>query len=119
MGSALSHVQGGKVRALATTSSRRSTALPDVPTIAESGFPGFEFGAYLALFVPAGTPKDVIARLEDAAAKSIQTPAMRERLAQMAAEPVPGSAEGFQKYFADDVERFMRLVREGRLKPLQ
>jgi tripartite-type tricarboxylate transporter receptor subunit TctC len=119
MGSALGHVQGGKVRALATTSSRRSAALPDVPTIAESGFPGFEFGAYLALFVPAGTPKDVISRLEEAAAKSIQMPAMRERLAQMAAEPVPASAEGFQKYFADDVERFLRLVREGRLKPLQ
>jgi len=119
MGSALGHVQGGKVRALATTSSRRSAALPDVPTIAESGFPGFEFGAYLALFVPAGTPKDAISRLEEAAAKSIQMPAMRERFAQMAAEPVPVSAEGFQKYFADDVERFMRLVREGRLKPLQ
>lgn len=118
-GSSAGYVQGGKVRALATTSGRRSPALPDVPTISESGFPGFEFGAYLALFAPTGTPRDVIARLEDAVAKSIQTPAIKERLAQMAAEPVPVSSNEFQKYFNDDVERFARLVREGKLKPLQ
>jgi tripartite-type tricarboxylate transporter receptor subunit TctC len=118
-GSSAGYVQGGKVRALATTSIRRSPALPEVPTIAESGFAGFEFGAYLALFAPAGTPRDAIARLEDAVVRSIQTPAIKERLAQMAAEPVPVSAVEFQKYFNDDVERFARLVREGKLKPLQ
>jgi len=117
-GSATGFIQGGKVRALATTSHRRSAALPDVPTIAESGFPGFEFGAYLALFAPAGTPKEAIAMLEDAVAKAIQVPLVRERLAQMAAEPVPVSSTAFQKYFNDDVERFARLVREGKLKPL-
>ena len=95
-----------------------SAALPDVPTVAESGFPGFEFGAYLALFAPAGTPKEAIAILEDAVAKAIQVPLVKERLAQMAAEPVPVSAAAFQKYFNDDVERFARLVREGKIKPL-
>jgi tripartite-type tricarboxylate transporter receptor subunit TctC len=118
-GSATGYIQGGQVRALATTSSRRSSALPDVPTIAESGFPGFEFGAYLALFAPMGTPKEVIAVLEDAVAKAIQVPLVKERLAQMAAEPVPVSSAGFQKYFNDDVERFARLVREGKIQPLQ
>lgn len=118
-GSSTGYVQGGKVRALATTSSRRSAALPDVPTIAESGYPGFAFGAYLALFAPAGTPREAIARLEDAAAKALQVPAIKERLAQMGAEPVPVAAADFQKYFNDDVERFARLVREGKLKPLQ
>lgn len=118
-GSAMGFVQGGKVRPLATTSSKRSAALPDVPTIAESGFPGFEFGAYLALFAPAATPKEAIAILEDAAAKAIQQPAVKERLALTAAEPVPVSSAGFQKYFNDDVERFTRLVREGKIKPLQ
>ena len=117
-GSAMGHVQGGKVRALATTSSRRSTALPDVPTIAESGFPGFEFGAYLALFAPAGTPKEAIAILEDAVAKAIQASIVKERLNLIAAEPVPVPAAAFQKYFNDDVERFARLVREGKLQPL-
>jgi tripartite-type tricarboxylate transporter receptor subunit TctC len=117
-GSAMGHVQGGKVRALATTSNRRSAALPDVPTIAESGFPGFEFGAYLAVFAPSATPRETIAILEDAVSKAIQVPMVKERLALTAAEPVPVSAAGFQKYFNDDVERFTRLVREGKLQPL-
>jgi tripartite-type tricarboxylate transporter receptor subunit TctC len=93
--------------------------LPDVPTVAESGFPGFEFGAYLAVFAPAATPKEAIAALEDAIAKAIQAPLVKERLALTAAEPVPVSAAGFQKYFNDDVERFARLVREGRIQPLR
>jgi len=118
-GSAMGFVQGGKVRALATTSSRRSAALPDVPTIAESGFPGFEFGAYLALFAPAATPKEAIAILEDAVAKAIEATAVKERLKLTAAEPVPVSAAAFQKYFNDDVERFARLVREGKIQPLR
>jgi tripartite-type tricarboxylate transporter receptor subunit TctC len=118
-GSAMGFVQAGKVRALATTSTRRSAALPDVPTIAESGFPGFEFGAYLALFAPAATSKKVIAILEDAVSKAIEAPAVKERLKQVAAEPVPVTAAGFQKYFNDDVERFARLVREGKIQPLR
>jgi len=118
-GSAMGFVQGGKVRALATTSSRRSPALPEVPTIAESGFPGFEFGAYLAVFAPAATPKEAIAILEDAVGKAIRAPLVKERLTLTAAEPVPVSAAGFQKYFNDDVERFARLVREGKLAPLR
>ena len=68
---------------------------------------------------PAGTPKEAIARLEAAAAKALQAPQVKERLAQMAAEPVPVPASEFQKYFENDVERFARLVREGKLKPLQ
>ena len=118
-GSAMGFIQGGKVRALATTSSRRSVALPDVPTIAESGFPGFEFGAYLAVFAPAATPRESIAILEDAMAKAIEAPVVKERLTLIAAEPVPVSAAGFQKYFNDDVERFARLVREGKIQPLR
>jgi len=118
-GSAMGYVQGGKVRALATTSNKRSSTLPDVPTIAESGFPGFEFGAYLAVFAPAATPKEAIAILEDAVAKAIPAPIVKERLTLIAAEPVPVSAAGFQKYFNDDVERFARLVREGKIQPLR
>ncbi|HET9405445.1 MAG TPA: tripartite tricarboxylate transporter substrate binding protein [Burkholderiales bacterium] len=118
-GSAMGYVQGGKVRALATTSIRRSSALPDVPTVAESGYPGFEFGAYLAVFAPSATPKEAIAILEDAIAKAIQAPVVKKRLTLIAAEPVPVSAAGFQKYFNDDVERFTRLVREGKLQPLR
>lgn len=119
MGSAVGFVQGGKVRAIATTARRRSASLPDVPTIAESGFPGFEFGAWLGTFAPAGTPREAISRLEQATIQGMQVAAMKERLAQMAAEPIPATAADFGRFFNDDVERFARLVREGKLNPLQ
>jgi len=119
MGSAVGFVQGGKVRAIATTARRRSTSLPDVPTIAESGFPGFEFGAWLGTFAPAGTPREAVSRLEQATIQGMQVAAMKERLAQMAAEPIPATAVDFGRFFNDDVERFARLVREGKLAPLQ
>jgi tripartite-type tricarboxylate transporter receptor subunit TctC len=119
MGSAIGFVQGGKVRAIATTSRRRSQSLPDVPTIAESGFPGFEFGAWLGTFAPAGTPRDAISRIEQATLQALQNPTLKERFAQMAAEPIPVPAAEFGRFFNDDVERFARLVREGKLAPLQ
>jgi len=119
MGSAIGFVQGGKVRAIATTARRRSVSLPDVPTVAESGFPGFEFGAWLGIFAPAGTPKDAIGRIEQATIQSLQTAALKERFVQMSGEPIPAHAAEFGKFFNEDVERFARLVREGKLAPLQ
>ena len=118
MGSAIGFVQGGKVRALATTSRRRPVALPDVPTIAET-FPGFEFGAWLGTFAPAGTPREAIVRIEQATLQALQNPTLKERFVQMSAEPIPVHTAEFGKFFNDDVERFARLVREGKLAPLQ
>ena len=119
MGSASGHVKGGQVKALATTGARRAPALPDVPTFAESGFPGFEFGAWLGLFAPDDTPKDALARLEEATLKAIATPDMKSRLAQMGGEPIPARAADFRKFFNGDVERYAQLVREGKVKPIQ
>jgi tripartite-type tricarboxylate transporter receptor subunit TctC len=118
-GSASGHVKGGQVRPLAMTGARRASALPEVPTFAESGFPGFEFGAWLGLFAPNETPKEIVARLEDAMLKSIQTPDMKSRLASLGGEPVPARAAEFWKFFNEDVERYARLVREGKVKPIQ
>jgi tripartite-type tricarboxylate transporter receptor subunit TctC len=118
-GSASGHIKGGQVKPLAMTGARRASALPDVPTFAESGFPGFEFGAWLGLFAPNETPKEIVARLEDAMLKSIQTPDMKSRLAGMGGEPIPARATEFWKFFNDDVERYARLVREGKVKPIQ
>ncbi|MBC7779187.1 MAG: tripartite tricarboxylate transporter substrate binding protein [Proteobacteria bacterium] len=117
-GSAVGQVKGGKVRALATTARRRSPAMPDVPAIAET-FPGYEFGSWFALFAPAATPKDAVALLEQATIKSMQTERIKERLLQIAAEPVPNSSVDFAKFLANDIERYARLVREGRLDVLQ
>jgi tripartite-type tricarboxylate transporter receptor subunit TctC len=118
-GSASGHIKGGQVKPLATTGARRAAALPDTPTFIESGFPGFQFGAWLGLFAPAETPKEIISRLEDALLKTVQSPDMKARLAQMGGEPVPGPAAQFWKFFLDDVERYAQLVREGKVKPIQ
>jgi len=118
-GSASGHIKGGQVKPLAMTGARRANALPDVPTFVESGYPGFEFGAWLGLFAPSETPKDAVARLEEAMLKSIQTPDMKTRLANMGGEPIPARAAEFWKFFNDDVERYARLVREGKVKPIQ
>jgi tripartite-type tricarboxylate transporter receptor subunit TctC len=118
-GSASGHVKGGQVKPLAMTGARRASALPEVPTFAESGFPGFEFGAWLGLFAPSETPREIVARLEDAMLKSIQSPDMKSRLASMGGEPVPARAAEFWKFFNEDVARYERLVREGKVKPIQ
>jgi tripartite-type tricarboxylate transporter receptor subunit TctC len=118
-GSASGHIKGGQVKPLAMTGARRASALPDVPTFTESGVPGFEFGAWLGLFAPNETPKDALARLEEALLKTIQTPDMKNRLAQLGGEPIPAKAAEFWKFFNDDVARYARLVREGKVKPIQ
>ena len=117
-GSAVGQISGGKVRALATTARKRSPAMPDVPSISET-FPGFEFGSWFALFAPAATPKDVLATLEQSVIKSMQTERLKSRLSQIAAEPVPHAGAEFAKFLASDIERYARLVREGKLAPLQ
>jgi tripartite-type tricarboxylate transporter receptor subunit TctC len=118
-GSASGHIKGAQVKPLAMTGARRASALPDVPTFAESGFRGFEFGAWLGLFAPSETPKEIVARLEESLLKSIQSPDMKARLANMGGEPIPARAAEFWKFFNDDVERYARLVREGKVKPIQ
>src|SRR3954453_1748264 len=119
MGSASGHIKGGQVKALATTGARRAAALPDVPTFSESGFAGFQFGAWLGLFAPSETPKEPPARAEDAMLKETPTPEMKPRLSKRGGEPIPARATEFGKFFNEDVERYARLVREGKVKPIQ
>jgi len=119
MGSAIGQVQGGRVRALATTSRHRAQALPDVPTVAEQGFPGYEFAVWFGFFARTGTPPEAMARLEQATTAALKSPAVRERLSQIGSEPVPVPGGEFGQYFNDDVERWARLVKEGKVAPLQ
>ncbi|HJY77499.1 MAG TPA: tripartite tricarboxylate transporter substrate binding protein [Burkholderiales bacterium] len=118
-GSASGHIKGGQVKALAMTGKRRASALPDIPTFVESGFPDFEFGAWLGLFAPSKTPKEIVGRLEEAMLRTIETPEMKNRLSQLGGEPIPARATEFWKFFNDDVERYARLVRDGKVKPIQ
>jgi tripartite-type tricarboxylate transporter receptor subunit TctC len=115
-GSAMSNIKGGLVKPLATTASRRSKSLPDVPTVAESGFPGYENGSWLGFMVPAGTPPDVIAKLEAATAKALQSEAVKQRLEQIGSEPIPVASNEFGKYVRNDAARWEKMVKEGRLQ---
>jgi tripartite-type tricarboxylate transporter receptor subunit TctC len=117
--SAMGRVRAGQVRALATTASRRAESLPDVPTVAELGYPGFETGAWNGFFVPAGTPPEILAKLEDATIKALRTDYVKQKFAESSVLPIPESANAFAKYFHADIERWAKLVREGRLKPIE
>ena len=116
-GSAVGQIKGGKVRALATTARKRSPSMPDVPTIGET-FQGFEFGSWFAFFAPAPTPREHVTVLEQATVRMLQSERIRERLGQIGAESVPTSSADFTRFLVNDIERYARLVRDGRLQPL-
>jgi tripartite-type tricarboxylate transporter receptor subunit TctC len=116
---AIGRVKGGQVRAIATTASRRMPGLPDTPTVSESGFPGFETGAWNGYFVPAGTPPDIVARLEDAVAKALATDYTRQKFEEAGVLPIPIRANEFARYFETDIEKWAKLVREGRLERIE
>lgn len=116
---AIGRVKGGQVRAIATTALRRMPGLPDVPTVAESGYPGFETGAWNGYFVPAGTPPDVVAKLEDATLQALRTEYAKQKFEEAGVIPIPGNAVEFGKYFNTDIEKWAALVREGRLQRIE
>ncbi len=115
-GSALANIKGGLVKPLATTAARRSKSLPEVPPIAESGYPGYENGSWLGFMVPAGTPPEVIAKLEAATAKALQSDSVKQRLEQIGSEPIPVKTAEFGKYVQNDAARWQKMVKEGRLQ---
>lgn len=114
--SAMPHVKAGKLRAIAITSRERSSLLPDVPTIAESGFPGFEVQSWFGLAVPAGTPKDVVAKLNAALNKSLAAPEIKQRLSDMLATPAPGSSEDMRQFVASQMKSWSEVVKASGAK---
>ena len=105
------HAKAGKLKIIAQSTASRSPSLPDVPTYRESGL-AIDLDQWLGFFVPAGTPADVVARLNAATAKILAQPAIRERIAPQGLEAVGGSPEAFAKLYADDYEKYGRLVKE-------
>jgi tripartite-type tricarboxylate transporter receptor subunit TctC len=114
---ALPHVKAGKLRVLAVLSPVRSAILPDVPTIAESGFPGFEASVWYGLVGPARLPAPVVARLHAEVQKALATPEVRERLASAGGEVLPGPTERFTSLLASEKSRYEKLIREARIQP--
>jgi tripartite-type tricarboxylate transporter receptor subunit TctC len=112
---ALAHIKAGKVRAIAVTNAKRSSALPDVPTVAESGLPGYEFGGWTGLFVSGGTPRDVIRRLNDETARIVKMPEVSKFYAVWGVEPDYRNTEDFTARYLGDIEKFSKIVRDARI----
>jgi len=112
----LPHVKSGKVRALGIGSEKRFAGLPDVPTIAEAGVPGFVGGGFLGLVAPAGTPREAIDKLNAAAVKSLAAPEVADRLNSLASPPQGGAPEAFGALLRSEVEKWARVIRAGNVK---
>ena len=108
---ALPLVKSGKLRALAVTSPKRAPQLPDVPTLAESGFPNFDYQVFYGVMAPAGTPSDRVARLNAAIERALATPALREKLTGIGVSVQPGSPEDFGKFLAGERRKFADAVK--------
>jgi tripartite-type tricarboxylate transporter receptor subunit TctC len=114
--SSLALIKGGKLKALAVTSAQRSAALPDVPTVAESGLAGFEASSWFGLLAPAGTPKDIIAKLNGEVAKWLATPEAKEKLAAQGAIPAGRSPDDFMRHIAAETVKWQKVVKESGAK---
>ena len=107
----LQHIKAGKLHALAVTTAKRSSALPDVPTLEESGFKGFDIGTWFGVLAPAATPKDIVTRLNVEIVKIIQTPDFRKRMAEIGAEPIGNSPEHMGQQIREETVKFATLVK--------
>jgi len=116
MAVALPLARSGKTRALAVTSGRRSPMAPDIPTMAEAGLPGYEHLLWNAIFVPAATPKDIIARLDAELVKAVNSPDVRERFAALGAEPASRTSEQMAAYLRSEIDKYGKIVRAIGLK---
>ena len=115
--SAMGQIRAGKFRPLAVTSDRRSSELPDVPTMAEAGVPGFEMTTWYAVYVTAGSPPEVVARLQTELARVVALADVQARLRGLGGDPGGMSVEQFGRFNIQEYERFGRLIREANIKP--
>jgi tripartite-type tricarboxylate transporter receptor subunit TctC len=112
----IGQIKQGKLRALAVTSAKRVDDLPDVPTINESGYKGFDAVTWFGLLAPAGTPKDVIAKLNAEFNKALKLPELNKRLSDEGADPAGGTPEEFAKLIKDEIPRWGKVVKDSGAK---
>jgi tripartite-type tricarboxylate transporter receptor subunit TctC len=109
--SAIQLVRGGKLRALAVTSLQRSAGVPNVPTIAESGYPGFDASSWFGLVGPAGLPRAIAQKLQTEVARILKDPAMREKFIQQGADPIGNTPDEFAQYMKDETAKWAKIVK--------
>jgi tripartite-type tricarboxylate transporter receptor subunit TctC len=112
----LPHIQSGAIRALAITTLTRTAALPQVPTIAELGFPGFEATTWHGLIAPAGTPKDVVATLHRAAVAALTDADVRKALTDLGVDVVANTPEDFRAYIKSEIPKWAAIVKASGAK---
>ena len=111
----LQHIKGGKLRALAVTTAKRSAVLPDVPTLEEAGLKGFDIGTWFGVLAPAGTPKDIVAKLNAEMVRIIKSPEFGERMRAIGADPIGDSSADMAARIREETVKFARLVKEGKV----
>ena len=112
----LPQIKAGKLRALAVTTEKRSALLPDLPTVAESGLPGYEMSAWQGLMAPAGTPPAIVAKLHADATRAISLPDVREKLAALGVEVITSTPAEFANFLKADIAKYAKLVKSIDLK---
>ena len=113
---ALPHVKEGKLVALAVSSSQRSSVLKDVPTLAESGVPGFDYNLWVGMFGPAGMPPDLVERINKDVQKALTSPEIKERFASLGAEAMPMTTAQFKKFIGDEMDASAKIVKAANIK---
>ena len=113
---AMPHVRAGKLRALAVTTTTRSPAAPEVPTMAEAGVPGFDISNWFGVFVPAGTPRDIIGKLNAEMVNALRQPDVKEKLSSLGAEAVGGSPEELAKFVRAETAKYAQIVKASGAK---
>ena len=113
---ALPNVREGKLIALGVSTSKRSSALPNVPTIAEGGLPGFDYNLWIGMFAPAGTPADIVDKINADVTRALQSQEVRERLAALGAEPMVMTPAEFRKFMRDEMEDSSKVVKAAGIK---
>jgi tripartite-type tricarboxylate transporter receptor subunit TctC len=114
---ALPHIKSGKLRALAVTSGKRSRALPEIPTVAEAGLPGYDSTQWYGVLAPAGTPREIVARLHGEIVRALRDPEVGKRLEADGAEAVGSSPEEFSAFIRSETEKWAKVARAAGIKP--
>jgi len=113
---ALPHIRAGKVRPLAMTGNRRTTVLPDLPTIAEAGVPGYVVNNWYGIFAPVGTPAPIVARLNAEIVKALDQPEVRQRLLESGLEAAPSTPDAFAAYVKAESAKWAKVVKDSGAK---
>lgn len=111
-------VKAGKLRALAVSTAKRSSAMPELPSIAEAGVSGYDSGAWFGLLAPAGTPKDVVAKLSAETARIIRLPDIHKRVSELGAEPVGGKPEEFAALIQSEIAKWAKVIKDAKVELL-